>query len=511
MRPGTVEAQRVYRPDERGVEFAVEMRKELASPRLFPAQGLPEVARAHAKQDESSLASSMLSSAFDDLLGRRKVQEAITTVFCRACVCRFGERSIPLRLAREVVDDHVFAPRARIFRCHLVPVLHASSLHALHNAGKSAKPKRRPGHPEVVDTDCIDALTLALAFGPTSGLRPHAKQSLLSPDRSAQDWLSLDAKQLTELGVPPKQRARLLDPGTRECARDEWRLAQKLGLTLLWRGHREWPCSLEAIPDPPFALWARGQTACLEENGVAVVGPRAASPYGLHAARSYARAIGLAGLPVVSGLARGVDAAAHRATLETPSPTIAVLGSGLASIYPAEHEELAREIAERGGLLLSEAPPQLGALPMLFPRRNRLLVALSRAVLVVEATIRSGALLTAEWALCYDRPIWAIPGPYSSPQSVGCHRLIRDGAYLSDSPESFIEDLGLTKRESDARGRIRSADQVAVLEALARQPQPLDALASELTCDRARILVALRELEILGLVERDAGDLYRQA
>lgn len=374
-----------------------------------------------------------------------------------------------------------------------------------------ATPLARAGHTWSVDPDCIAALTLTLAFGPTTGMRPGSRLSpLLAAERAPRDWLGLDAGALRELGVPPKQRARLLAPETRALAAREARRSANHGLQLLWRGHASWPKVFDAIPDAPFVLWLAGDLTCLDELGVAIVGPRAATPYGLHAARNFARAIALAGLPVVSGLARGVDGAAHRAALEVRGTTIAVLGSGLCEIYPAEHEELAEQIRASGGLLISESPPELGARPMLFPRRNRLLVALSRAVLVVEATRRSGALLSAEWALAYDRSVWAVPGPYASPQSEGCHRLIRDGAYLADAPESLVEDLGLSKHENDASARLRGADQAAVYEAVRRRPQPLDALVSELKLPRPRVLIALRELELSELVRRGAGDLYEQ-
>lgn len=352
-------------------------------------------------------------------------------------------------------------------------------------------------------------MCLGLAFGPGTSLRPHNPPALLDPSREAEAWLSMSDPELAALGIRPRQRARLLAPETRERARREVDRAEAGGFELLWRGHAQWPSCFASIPDPPFVLWTRGEVELLEHPGVAVVGPRAATPYGLHAARGFATAIALGDLVVTSGLARGVDGMAHRAALACRGSTLAVLGGGLDRIYPKEHEELVALILDTGGLVISEAPPLYEALPTTFPRRNRLLVALSRAVLVVEATRRSGALLTAEWALAYDRPVWAVPGAYSSPQSEGCHRLIREGAYLAESPESFLEDLGLTKSESSPASRLRGAAQAAIYEALQRRPQPLDALVTETRLERAQVLIALRELEIAGHVERDSGDGYR--
>ncbi len=354
-----------------------------------------------------------------------------------------------------------------------------------------------------------DALTLALAFGPKAGLRPYGAPALLDPAYPLEAWFALDDAGLASLGVAPAQRARLLSEHTRETARaildatgeEAW----------LWRGHPSWPAVFAELPDPPFVLAHRGRLEILEVPGVAVVGPRAASSYGMHAARGYASALALAGVCITSGLARGIDAIAHEAALAAAAPTIAILGGSLDRIYPPEHEALVSEIVEHGGIVLSEAPPGTEARPALFPRRNRLLVALSRALLVVEATQRSGALLSAEWALAYDRPIFAVPGPWSSPQSEGCHRLIRDGATLADSPSSLIADLGLQKGEEEPLRSVLQADQVAVLEALRRRPHPVDALAAELRLTRARVLVVLRELEIAGRVEREAGASYRLA
>ncbi|MCB9880333.1 MAG: DNA-protecting protein DprA [Planctomycetes bacterium] len=356
-------------------------------------------------------------------------------------------------------------------------------------------------------TSLEDALTLSIAFGTKNGLHPHGAPPLLDPTRRMEDWFEMDASQLVAARVPPAQRRRLLASTSRDEAR---RILDRTGEgAWLWRGHAQWPEVLEHVPDPPFALAFAGDPGLLREPGVAVVGPRAATPYGLHAAQCFASALALSRICVTSGLARGVDAMAHRSAICAEAPTLAILGSSLDRVYPSEHEDLANELLEHGGLLLSEAPPGTEARPALFPRRNRLLAALSQCILVVEATRRSGALLTAEWALCYDRPIFAVPGAWSSPQSEGCHRLIRDGATLTDSPDSLIADLGLQKGEARPAARLAHADQVAVVEALRRRPRPFDALLSEIGLERARLMIVLRELEVTGLIERDAGDGYR--
>ena len=200
------------------------------------------------------------------------------------------------------------------------------------------------------------------------------------------------------------------------------------------------------IPDPPSLLYLRGTIAPRDQLAIALVGSRQCTPYGMRVAERLAAALARVGLTVVSGLARGIDAAAHRGALKAGGRTIAVLANGLAQVYPPEHEELAREVAEAGALL-SESPMRQEPLAGLFPQRNRIISGLCLGVVVVEATPRSGSLSTAQHAMEQNREVFAVPGPVDSLSSQGCHRLIRDGARLVETVDDILEELGPLVRE----------------------------------------------------------------
>ena len=278
------------------------------------------------------------------------------------------------------------------------------------------------------------------------------------------------------------------------------------------KGGPEWPERLDELPAAPRVLFAKGDTELLgRESMLAVVGARSATPYGREATRAFVEALAMAGLGTYSGLARGVDAEAHRATQNYGLPTVAVLGSGLERIYPKEHAGLASEIVEEGGLLLSELPPGIRALRTSFPRRNRIIAGLSIGTLVVEAARRSGALITAHWAALYDRPVWAVPGPYHASASEGCHALIRDGAQLADGPASLVEDLGLQARRPDAKAiELPTKNAGRILQVLAKGPRPTDVLVTELELPFSKLLIELQVLQAAGWLDDSTG-LWRRA
>lgn len=210
---------------------------------------------------------------------------------------------------------------------------------------------------------------------------------------------------------------------------------------LLHAGHRDWPALLSQLPDPPPVLWARGSLACLRGPSLAIVGTRRPTRAGRHHARTFSHSIAERGGTVVSGMALGIDAAAHEGALEAGGKTIAVLGCGLSHVYPHQHAGLQARILEAGGLLLSEHPPETQARPAFFPRRNRIITGMSLGVLVVEAMARSGSLVSARLALEQNRDVFAVPGPISTATSEGCHQLIRQGAALVTTPEELLEEI----------------------------------------------------------------------
>ena len=223
---------------------------------------------------------------------------------------------------------------------------------------------------------------------------------------------------------------------------EELRLLEKEEIETVTILDSDYPLLLKEIYDPPSVLYVKGRKEYLRQICFAVVGSRRASSYGLRSAEEFASKLAQRGLVIVSGLARGIDTCAHRAALKQGKPTVAVLGSGLLTIYPPENRPLSREIAA-SGCLISEFPLRTTPLRENFPRRNRIISGLSRGVLVVEAGQRSGALITARFALDQGRDIFCLPGAIDSEQSRGSNGLIKQGACLVDRPDDIMEGLGL--------------------------------------------------------------------
>ncbi len=275
----------------------------------------------------------------------------------------------------------------------------------------------------------------------------------------------------------------------------------------------DWPAALREIEAPPEQLWLRGAVELLgREPKVAIVGARAPTAYGEAQARRFARALAEHGAVVVSGLARGVDHAAHEAALEVCGATIGVLGCGVDRPWPAGPlaERMARE-----GLLLSEFEPGAPPLRRNFPLRNRVISGLCVAVVVIEAAAASGSLITARWAADQGRAVFALPGRVDHPMARGCHKLIREGASLVEDPEEVLAELGLiaadaaraaTPPHPAAQGDDMSA---RVLRALVGETLSADELAERLELDLADVLTELVELELRGAAARGAGGLYR--
>ncbi len=272
-----------------------------------------------------------------------------------------------------------------------------------------------------------------------------------------------------------------------------------------------YPPALGAIADPPPVLWARGVRAALDRPAVAIVGSRAGSAYALSIAERLASDLAARGIAVVSGLARGVDSAAHRGALAaqgTLGTTLAVLGSGCDVIYPSEHRGLAFEIAA-SGLIVSELAPGTPPQPHFFPRRNRIISGLARAVVVIEAGDKSGSLITARCALEQGRDVLAVPGNVLNGRNRGGHALLRDGAKIVETADDILEELGMAgplscPETSRKTGTAGTAD--VVWDAIpAGDSCDLDALAERTGLAAARLLPRLFDLELRGLVRRVGG------
>jgi len=268
-----------------------------------------------------------------------------------------------------------------------------------------------------------------------------------------------------------------------------------------------YPPALAAIVDPPPVLWTRGASAALTRHAVAIVGSRAASPYALDVAERLAADLASRGFAIVSGLARGVDAAAHRGALSVGGSTIAVMGCGADVMYPPEHAALAAAI-EPCGLIMSELVPGTRPLPQYFPQRNRVISGLCRAVVVVEAGERSGSLITARCALEQGRDVLAVPGNVLSGRNRGGHALLRDGAKIVETADDILEELNGVGYQVPLtpRARAATAPRDPLLACLpAGEACDLDQLAERSGLTIAQLLPRLFELELQGTVARIGG------
>ena len=321
----------------------------------------------------------------------------------------------------------------------------------------------------------------------------------------------------TALGTPPEQLAAQVDATWRWLDAAE-RPGTRQVLTL---ADSAYPPGLLQTEDPPLMLYVAGWIPPTWPVGIAVVGSRNPTPQGLDNARQFSRSFAQAGLTVVSGLALGVDGAAHEGALEGAAAgqlaTIAVVGTGLDRVYPRRHLDLARRIAERG-LLVSEYP--LGTPPLApnFPRRNRIISALSQGTVVVEAALKSGSLITARQAAEQGREVFAIPGSIHSPQSRGCHWLLKQGAKLVESAQDVLEELPLpaghqlagAPHQPDPAAARDAGPEDDLLAALGFDPVSLDALVARTGIAPADLQARLLEFELDGEVARLPGGLFQR-
>lgn len=316
-----------------------------------------------------------------------------------------------------------------------------------------------------------------------------------------------------------------IGPKTAEqiLAFDDWQEADRvlvkteaIGAELMTFWDEDYPLLLREIYDPPLLLWIKGNRSCLNSDGVAIVGTRKAGSYGKDAARHFATALSRQGLSIISGLAYGIDGAAHRATVEANGCTIAVLGSGIDRIYPARHKKLAADIIDTGGAVISEFP--LGAAPDTgnFPVRNRIVSGMSLGTLVVASGIDGGSMITAKLALDQNREVFVVPHPIGTPNSVGCNSLIQRGlGKLVQSVEDILPEIEMHLRVEEtespgpepSRWKKQDLDEVstAICQALEEGPLHIDTLSERLEMETHQLLSALLELEMQQCVRQKAG------
>jgi DNA processing protein len=368
-----------------------------------------------------------------------------------------------------------------------------------------------------VDGDRAAAASLhdALQLAMVSGIGPRIRKALLERFGSATAVLDAAPSDLAAVeGVGPK-RAKEIVAARREIDADAVLVeCRQNGIDVLVDADPAYPPLLAEIHDPPGVLFVRGQILSQDGLGIAIVGSRHASHYGLMVAEQLAGSLARAGLTIVSGLARGIDGAAHRGALAAGGRTIAVLGSGLLNIYPPEHAELGNQVAAHGALV-SEAPPHSPPVSGAFPQRTRIITGLSLGVIVVEASIKSGALISARHAMEQGREVFAVPGRVDNRLAHGCHRLIRDGAKLVETVDDVLEELGplfepiTTSEGSELRHPAElqlNEQEAAVLAALGSEPITIDAIVAASGLGVPKVLSTISALEMRRLVRRLEGN-----
>ena len=347
------------------------------------------------------------------------------------------------------------------------------------------------------------------------GIGPLTCRALLERFETPGQVLDAPVAQLRDVpGVGAKLAERIRGARQVYDVEAEFELCRRHGVTLSPIGEPGYPEPLRDIPDPPALLYRRGHYEPRDQLAIAIVGSRRCTPYGLRTAERLAAALSRTGFTIVSGMARGIDAAAHRGALQAGGRTLAVLANGLARIYPPEHEALAAEIVAAGALF-SELPMGQGPLAGLFPQRNRIISGLCLGVVIVEAAPRSGSLSTARHALEQNREVFAVPGPVDSLASRGCHRLIRDGARLVETVDDILEELGPLSRQVHARpdeppvrhpSELALCDQErALLGHLDDHPLGVDELVSRTRLTASQVMATLSVLELKRLVRRLPG------
>lgn len=367
--------------------------------------------------------------------------------------------------------------------------------------------------PRVEEANVGDKTQYWIGFNRVSGIGPTRLRTLLDAFGSLETAWHATAEDLQAAGLGPKTIQALIETRERLDLDQEIARIAALGIHITTWQDEDYPIRLKEIHSPPPVLYVRGEIKPQDRWAAAVVGTRRATAYGKATAREVSSVLAASGVTVVSGLARGIDSIAHQAALEVGGRTLAVLGSGLDQMYPPEHRKLAESIAGNGAIL-SDYPLGTRPEPRNFPPRNRIISGLSLAVIVVEAGIGSGALITADFAGEQGREVFAVPGDIHRRTSQGTNRLIRSGARPLISPEDVLEALNM-----DVVARQEVADKVLpeddterrVLEALGSEPIHVDELQAQCGLPISQITASLAMLELKGRARQVGGMQYIRA
>lgn len=364
------------------------------------------------------------------------------------------------------------------------------------------------------DTGVNSELLAALRLNLVPGIGPRTQQTLLARFGTHAAVFAANGQELQQTeGIGPKLSAAILAARHSEDAPRELNRCRELGLSLILRGSPEYPRSLSEICDPPGVLYCRGKLEQCDGLAIAIVGSRKCTLYGRQQAERLAGSLVRAGFTIISGLARGIDGAAHQGALAAGGRTLAVLGTGLVNIYPPEHAELANRVAASGAVLTESSLDQ-APLPGLFPQRNRIISGMACGVIVVEASRNSGALHTVRHAMEQGREVFAVPGRVDSLASEGCHDMIRDGATLVRTVDDVLEALGplvapvatgARETVSHPRELSLSAHEREILNLVGTDPQHIDEVLGAAGMEASRVLATLTVLEMKRLVRRLPG------
>ena len=360
----------------------------------------------------------------------------------------------------------------------------------------------------------FDETAAAVCLSMVAGIGPRLFEALLDQFETASAVLAATSSELKQVPGIGKALVEAI-VSARESApwQRELEVCREQEISIFLRQADIYPKMLKAITDPPNVLYCRGNLLPQDEIAIAIVGTRHATHYGRTQAERLARGLAHAGYTVVSGLARGIDAAAHEGAMKAGGRTIAVLGSGLMNVYPPEHQDLANQVIQSGALVSefsSGKPPRSGA----FPQRNRIVTGLSLGVIVVEAAERSGALISARLATEQNREVFAVPGRVDSRGSRGCHQLIRDGATLVESVEDVLEELGplVEPIETESGQTIQhpaelqlNEQEQKILQAIDLDPTDIDQIVNRTQVPVSRVLSTISILEVKKLVRRISG------
>lgn len=349
----------------------------------------------------------------------------------------------------------------------------------------------------------------------STGVGSIRTKALLDRFGSPENILKARLEELTSVaGVGPKTAENILNTvKNRSLLDEELKLARKESVKIITVFDKDYPARLKEIYDPPIVLYVKGEIKKEDDLAVAIVGSRNCSVYGSDSAGRLAEELADFGITVVSGMARGIDTAAHNGALKKKGRTLAVLGSGLSKIYPPENKKLSEAIAESGAVI-SEFPMTFGPLPENFPRRNRIISGLALGVVVVEAAKDSGALITARYASEQGREVFSVPGHAKLDKAFGTNQLIKDGAKLVEDAKDIIEELsvnikGVLKEKKARPLPAMNEDEMKIFETLRDAPLYIDDISVNSKFSIAKTSSVLTTLEIKGLVRRLSGGKFQ--